>query len=177
MQSAVLLPVSFIGCAAVLPPFHCQAMPSLFPYGILSRWQHINAASRNRSGVIRRHLKFMSVQNTTFARFFFASERFWSDCDFSFGHVRRSARELDLFVGEPVDCLFHGACPFQWSGDTLAAVRRFLSSRSHNTYLPKAYLRNWSTTHHVRRDVSPSLGDSGFHALFGGWHVVCELCA
>ena len=47
---------------------------------------HGCAKTRNRSrGVIKRHLKFMGVQNTTLARH--ALERFWAKCDFSVGHV------------------------------------------------------------------------------------------
>ena len=61
--------------------------------------RHGCAKTRNRSrGVIRRHLKFMGVQNTALARFALAVERFWAYCDFSVGHVPRSARPSLIFT-------------------------------------------------------------------------------
>ena len=92
----------------------------------------------------------MGVQNTTLARCSLAAERFWAYCDFSVGHVPRSARELDLHLGECVNHLFHDDRPFQWGCDTLAAVRRFLPSWRDSTCLAKTYLRDWSRTQHVQ---------------------------
>ena len=142
--------------------------------------RHGCAKSRNRPrGVIRRHLKFMGVQNTTLARHALAVERFWAFCDFSVGHVPRSARELDLYLGEYINHLFHDGCPFKWGCNTLAAVRRFLPSWRDGTFLAKSYLRKWSRTQDVRRAVPLSLevllGFCGFRALFGRWHVVSAL--
>ena len=63
----------------------------------------------------------MGVQNATHASDFLAAEHVWASCDFSFGHAPRSARELGEFMNQP----FHDDWPFQWTCDTLAAIRRF----------------------------------------------------
>ena len=87
--------------------------------------------------------------------------------------------ELDLYLGEYINHLFHDGCPLQWGCDTLAAVRRFSLSWRDGTFLAKSCLRNWSRTQHVRRAVPLSLevllGFCGFHALFSRWHVVGTL--
>ena len=132
--------------------------------------RHGCAKTRNRSrGVIRRHLKFMGVQNTTLACCSLAAERFWAYCDFRVGHVRRSARELDLHLGEYIHHFFFTLTALSNGCDILAAVRRCLLSRRDSTYLAKASLRNWSRTQHVRRAVPLSL------KVVLGWHVVGAL--
>ena len=124
------------------------------------------AKTRNRSrGVIRRHLKFMGVENTTLARYASAVERFWACCDFSVGHVPRSARELDLYFGEYINHLVHDDCLFQWIlGATALSWRNPIS-------VTGAELNMCD----VLFPLEVLLGFCGFHAFFGRLHVVGAL--
>ena len=72
----------------------------------LSGVQHSDAASvlcRNTQPFSWCHLASSQIHGFsehTLARGSLAAKRFWAFCDFSFGHMPRSAREPDLFLGE-----------------------------------------------------------------------------
>ena len=103
--------------------------------------RHGCAKTRNLSrGVIKRHLKFMGVRNTTLARYSLAAERLWAYSSFSVGHVPRSARELNLYLRVNTSITFftmialsHGAvirCQFGASylrGATAVTWRKLIS--------------------------------------------------